>query len=314
MNAKLDILQEIEKNSTFFQRVSQEQFKTRCPYCGDSDNIRHGHLYLKCSYDLNEPILYHCFLCNRSGKVNQKFLDRYGVKLKLPDTINYFNKISDMKSMKNIAEGTLNFNSREYKYLSNRLQASFTKEELGRLRIVWDVNNIRECLSSERVKNTLPSSMDGISFLSDNNALMLTRFYSGEPRWRKITLFPTASKSFYTIKKDLNLFQEKITVNISEGIFDAIGLFKHFPDEDALYVAVLGSDYATAIDYVISLGLFGNHIDVNLFLDSNIEHRSVIRDAKKYKWLFNKISVFKNSIDKDFGLPKDRIQLVEFTV
>lgn len=314
MNMKLDILNEIEAKSSFFQKVNQEQYKTRCPYCGDSSNPSHGHLYLKCSNDLSEPILYHCFLCNKSGKVNQAFLDKYGIQLKFPETIRYFNKISNSNNIKNIYTGEPIINSNEYRYLVERLNCQFSAEELSSFRIVWNMNNILESLSNDRIRNTLPSSNNGVSFLSDNNSLLLTRFYQGEPRWRKTTLFPSDNKSLYRIKKNIDLFKDCISVNISEGIFDAIGLYKHFPDENGIYIATLGSDYISAIDYSISLGLIGSHISINLYLDSDIKEKSLIHSLKKYKWLYLKISIFKNALDKDFGVPKERIKLIEFKV
>jgi len=313
MNSKLDILNEIEKVSSIFQKVSNEQYKIRCPFCGDSVTKSHAHMYLKCSSDLNEPILYHCFKCNVGGKVNQAFLDKLGVKIAIPETLAYFNKLSSTKSKYDISEGYPNLNSPQYFYIRERLHCDFSMEELSKFRIAWDIENLRECITNKIIKNTLPTNMDSISFYTDNNSCLLTRFFNDDIRWRKINLFPS-NRSFYSIRKELDLFSQNISVIIAEGVFDILSLYKNFYDENGVYIAALGSGYCDALDYAISLGLFGSSVKVNLYLDSDIDMKEIKFKMKKNKWLFKSISLFKNILDKDYGIPMERIRLEEYKV
>ena len=52
-----------------------------CPYCGDTKK----HLYVMIRFGDDTPVLYHCFKCTKSGVVNEKFLEFYGIdNLKIP--------------------------------------------------------------------------------------------------------------------------------------------------------------------------------------------------------------------------------------
>lgn len=312
MNSKIEILNEIEKNCEFFKKIAFDQYKMKCPFCGDTDKENHGHLYLKCTNDINEPILYHCFLCNAGGRVNKAFLDKFNIKLSTPETINYFNKLSKMKGKHDISEGIPNLDSPQYKYLANRLHAQFTIEELSKFRIVWDMAGIDECITSKRVKNTLPSNIDSISFFSDNNCVLLTRFFDNKLRWRKTTLFPS-NRAFYSIRKDIDLFQKDIHIHIAEGVFDVLSLYKNFYHENGIYLATLGSEYCGAIDHVSSLGLFGSNVTLHFYLDKDIDEKFILMKLKKMRWAFNNIRVYKNTLSKDIGVPKDQIKLIELS-
>lgn len=313
LNSKLDILNEIEKGVPLFQKVSFDQYKIRCPFCGDSVIKDHAHMYLKCSSDINEPILYHCFKCNIGGKINQAFLDKIGVTLTVPETLSYFNKLSSAKSKYDISEGTPDLDSPQYKYLQYRLHEDFSIEELSKFRIVWDIESLVDIITNKRIKNTLPSNRNSISFYTDDNCCLLTRSFDDTIRWKKTTLFPS-SRSFYSIRRDLDLFSKRVNVIIAEGVFDILSLYKNFYDENGVYIATLGSDYCSAIEYSISLGLIGSSVNMNIYLDSDIDLKKIKFKMKQYKWLFNSITLFKNILDKDYGIPKENIKLEEYKV
>ena len=81
LDAKHEVLGEIRNSVSIFKEVNSNQYRIRCPICGDSQkNLESAHCYIKCSYDQNEPLLFHCFLCNSSGIVNKSFLDKLGIK------------------------------------------------------------------------------------------------------------------------------------------------------------------------------------------------------------------------------------------
>ena len=178
-------------------------------------------MYLKCSSDINEPILYHCFKCNIGGKINQAFLDKIGATLTVPETLSYFNKLSSAKSKYDISEGTPDLDSPQYKYLQYRLHEDFSIEELSKFRIVWDIESLVDIITNKRIKNTLPTNRNSISFYTDDNCCLLTRSFDDAIRWKKTTLFPS-SRSFYSIRKDLDLFGKRINVIIAEGVFDIL--------------------------------------------------------------------------------------------
>jgi hypothetical protein len=165
--------------------------------------------------------------------------------------------------------------------------------------------------------NTLPSIQDSISFLSDDRSYVLSRNFRSGVRWRKIPVTKIPSpKSFYTIGTSLNIFtREIIYVNIAEGIFDILSAYKNFnTGGNSAYIAILGSDYSSGIEYAISKGLMGSNIIINIYMDSDQSMDDLKKELKKYKFLFNKIHLYQNAISKDIGVPIEQIVLTEKTL
>lgn len=315
---KHQILDEIEKRVDVFSKVSAIQYRIRCPICGDSQkNLRDAHCYIKCSYDPNEPLLYNCFKCNSGGKVNSAFLEKLGVKSELTKKLDNqrFNKIALWKNIDiNIMTGEPVFKSPQVKYISDRLGDGFTEEDIERFKIVWDLNAILPYITDQRVRNSMPNNMTSISFLSDDKSSLLTRYFSDDgSRWRKIKLFPSENRAFYTIKTTLDLFTpDDIEVNIAEGIFDVLSIYRNFNEcPNSVFVASLGSDYISAVDYVIGKGIIGSNVIIKVYIDDDVNEKSLKYRLKRYKWLFREIYVYRNIKSKDVGVTTDKIKLVE---
>ena len=66
---KEDFIQALfNRDGIFTRRVSDVEFRTRCPFCGDSaKNENTGHFYMHINTEDNFPIQYHCFLCESGG-------------------------------------------------------------------------------------------------------------------------------------------------------------------------------------------------------------------------------------------------------
>lgn len=321
---KQQIMNEIEKNSEVFKQVSPIRYRIRCPICGDSQkDPKDAHCYLKCDYNNpNEPILYNCFLanCNAKGKVDKKFLRKLGIKSNIVDQLNdqRYNRINIIKENNvEILCGNVDMNSKMVDYVEWRLGPGFTKEDFDKFKIVWDMNYIYQYISDVRIKNTLPSNLFNISFISDDKSSLLTRSYSDDgSRWRKIKLFQSDNKSFYVIKCTLDLFTpDLIYINIAEGIFDVLSAYKNFNDgPNSVFVALLGSDYESGIEYIIQKGLLGYNVVLKIYLDSEINEESLKFRLKKYKFIFDKIILYKNIKYKDIGTKIDKIKLMEYHV
>lgn len=315
---KQQVMREIEKHSPVFLKVSPVQYRIRCPICGDSQkNLNDSHCYIKCSFDPGEPILYNCFKCNTGGVVNKSFLEKLHVN---PDVIGKvvnqrYNRISSFKKADiNIITGTPDLESKQVKYIEWRLGHKFTYEELDRFKIVWDMSTIFPYISNQRVKNSMPSNLDSVSFLSDDRSTLLTRFFDDTvDRWRKVKLFPTDGRSMYTIKAAYDLFKVDgpSDVFIAEGIMDVISIFKNIPaSENSAYIAVLGSDYNSGIDYAIAKGIFGSTVHLHVYIDQNIDTNLTIKKLRKYKWLYGSIEVVRNLAYNDMGTTVDKQRLL----
>lgn len=181
-NIKEKILDEIQKNVPVFNKISSIRYRIRCPYCGDSQSDpRATHMYLKCDHDPTTPIVYYCFKgnCGARGAVGKDFLDRLGIKVDGIGafTNRTFNKILYIKKTNvDIITGSPIMDSPQVRYIEKRLGKGFTYEDYDKFKIIWDMNSIIPFITDTRIKNTLPSNRDSVSFLSDDKSSMLTRF------------------------------------------------------------------------------------------------------------------------------------------
>lgn len=319
IETKKKILEEIENHAERFERKSDIQYRIRCPFCGDSSNPNDAHMYIKC--DLNnpyEPILYNCFKgnCGARGIVNDYFMKKIGCKSKFINDLDssIYNKIPSYKEANvEIITGEVDMKAPQVKYIEDRLGKGFNKEDFERMKIIWNWENIIPYINSKKILNTLPNNSDSISFLSDNKSIILNRAFDNEGGWRKIPIIKAESISCYTMKSVFNLFtSDMIYVNIAEGIFDILSIYKNFNDgENSVFLATLGSDYINGINYIIGKGIVGYNVVVKIYIDSDIEYNILKKKLKTFKYYFNKIIIYINTKSKDVGVKLEDIDLIE---
>jgi len=318
LNTKFEILNEIQTHSEVFRKINNEEYRIRCPICGDSTkNSKDAHCYLKCSNNLSEPILFNCFLCNSRGIVNKAFLNKLGIDNKF-DTIlenQKYNRLISFKNNKNIELGDINLIDKQIKYINYRLGPGLNIDDYLSFRIVCDMRIIKDSITDNYIRNILPDNDTSISFLTDDNSLLLNRLFSDnyKYRWRKIKLFENNNSSLYTIKTTINLFED-MTLNIAEGVFDVISIYKNFREDNSAYIATLGSNYINGIEYGIAKGIVGNNVTVNIYIDSDINENYLKQKLKDYKWLFKNIYIYKNLISKDVGVLRENIKLTKIKI
>lgn len=318
---KRKVLNAIKDHVDVFIPKSSIQYVIRCPLCGDTDkDPTHAHCYIKCSNDPLEPLQYNCFLCNNNGRIGRYFLDKLGIEqdlIKEYGTDIRYNKLSTMKDIKELNLSDIDMNSDQIRYIEYRLGKGLTKEDYMKFRIVPDIHELEPYISDKRIKHTLPSNMNSVSFLTEDNSLLLTRLFEddGNRRWMKKRLFHSDNKSMYTIKTLLNLFtEEEITINISEGVLDVISIYKNFNEGLNVHIAVIGSNYIEGLEYMMSKGLIGENIKVKFYIDDNINAKQLKNQLKIYKWIFKSIHIYENILYKDIGTKIDKIQLKEYKV
>ena len=228
-----------------FKKVSGIRYRIRCPICGDSQkDSKDSHCYIKCSDDPNEPLLYKCFLCNAKGMVNEEFLKMLQIRGDVLDLVKTqrYNKVKTIKeSSVEIITGSPNIDSPQVRYIESRLGKGLNIDDYNRFKIIWDMSLVVPFISDKRELNMLPSNRNTISFLSDDKRMLLSRGFDTDSKWRKISIVQSDDKSFFTIKTMLNLFSEdSISINIAEGIFDILSIYKNFNDgEKSLFISVL---------------------------------------------------------------------------
>ena len=321
INEKQTVMDAIKDSVEVYKRRSSPQWpiSIRCPICGDSrKDPKDSHCYIMWTMDESEPLRYHCFLCNKKGIIDKKFLDMLGVQKDLSELVERqkFNKLQSIRENPvEIITGEPEMRSLQVKYIEYRLGKGLKKEDYERFKILWKIENLNDYIASNRIKNSLPSNHDSISFLSDDKSVLLTRLFEDDSdiRWKKLRIMNTNNQSFYAIKTTLDLFtKDEIVVNIAEGVIDVISIYKNFNDgPNSIFIASLGSDYIATLEYAIAKGFIGTNVTVKIYMDSDQDEKMLCRALKKYKWMFNSIFVYRNILEKDVGVHLDRIKLEE---
>lgn len=324
LTEKQRILERIQSNVPVFDSLGNDQYRIRCPFCGDSrKDPKKARLYLKCSQDPSEPILYNCFNdnCSAKGRVDRAFFEKLGITAEGLDGLDArrYNRLISVKSDQvELLTGEPKVPSPGSEYIGYRLGRSVAVEDLARFKIVWDFDQIRPFIAKRSVANTLPDPRDSISFLSDDMSVLLTRFFAdgSQYRWKKARLRPSDNRSFYTIRSTIDLIgAETITVNIAEGIFDTLSIYLNFNTGDnSSYIGCLGNDYRSALDHMVAKGIFGRHVTVNVYVDGDVERDRLKARFKPYRWLFGEINLRWNAIAHDFGVTPDKISMLEHRV
>lgn len=319
-NVKMRMMTEIENKSNMFKKLSNVQYRIRCPFCGDSSKRpTDAHCYIKC--DLSNPdeeIKYNCFLCNKGGSNVYKLLKALDADSDILDLVSYSlnNRIGSIKTSNiNVMTSNPIMDSPQVRFINERLGYGLTYDDFARFRIIWDMNEIVKYITDVRKLNTLPNNTNRINFLSDNKSMIMSRSFiedAKESQWRKINLFQN-SKSFYVIQSTLDIFTaDVIVINIAEGILDILSAYKNFNDgPNSVFISSLGSNYISALNYMMMKGFVGKNINVNIYIDHGINEKLLISEIKRFKWIFGKIRILKNVRYKDIGVTPDKIKLVE---
>jgi len=121
------------------------------------------------------------------------------------------------------------------------------------------------------------------------------------------------SKRFYTIGNKVDLLSKEINIITTEGIIDLIGVYNHFYSDikdqsNYLFAAINGKGYNLVFQYLARLGFLDVNLNIYSDSDVNLNFYKSIKNSNEF--LSNqKIKVFYNKINKDYGVKKDEIDL-----
>ena len=92
-----------------------------------------------------------------------------------------------------------------------------------------------------------------------------------------------------------------------------------YNNENTLNIAVCGKQYIATLDWLISMGLIGDNIIINVFADNDKMYNKNNKNPtdlkyfnnifKRYKLLFKEVNIFYNSAYKDIGTDVSNIIL-----
>lgn len=319
-------------------KVSDTQIIMRCQLCGDSKyDLNKKRFGVKINInDDSEPIMFNCFNCGASGVLTPSVLRSFHIHdLTLSSGLISYNKTSVSKYNKKMGITNNNFkftpprplntssNVAKKKYIEGRLGIALTVDELLSLKAVF---SLQQFLNSNDINSiTTPINrckeieMDYVGFLTVNNEFIIYRDITNKHKLRydKYSIYRNIdnTRKFYSIPTKINMLTtETIYINIAEGVFDILGVYYHIKDKDMsnnIYAAVTGSAYIQVIKYFLKLGLIGNNIVINIFSDND-------KSPYYYKKLIDEISPWVKEINllynnkgHDFGVHKDKIEVIK---
>lgn len=315
------------------------QLVTRCVLCGDSmKNPNKKRLGIKCDYtNPTEPLLYNCFNCGESGVVSSQMLRDIGVNDdELIQSVRQINKgalssegnvkVSKYKNNKTIdvvipplTNNPTHMTKLQYLFSRIGKPESMNMENLKRLKIVWSLKDFLELNGVSPINQyTDLLDRDYIGFLSARNEYIIFRDITGKNKMRyvKYNIFGVFdnSNAFYTIQNSIDLLsREDIHIIAAEGTFDILSLFYNVYDGDIhnkIFCATCNGQYRNVLMYYINKGLVGRNICIDIYRDSDndkfMNYKKLKMELKPYTKNYH---VYYNTLSKDFGVPKEMIDI-----
>lgn len=293
-------------NTGIFRRVNASQYTCQCPFC--NDNKRHMYVLIKMTD--STPVLYNCFKCNSHGKMNRKFLEFFGIDtITIPRTshrkrIESSTKVSG--TLKHVLVDEKDVTVGVCEYIQSRVGHYPNLDDLKKFQYVAKPDEyVREYLQLDKhVK------YDGRCWFRITNGSIVGRRYVDDGvghSWMKLHATNVIGRGLYKINAAVDLYKP-INVCIAEGVMDVIGLYYNYPNENNVYIACLGRDYGAAMNHLVSLGIFGNSVNVKIFKDSDVDLNS-IRIDQYLKMLFNRVDIYQNMMDHDYGVLPDKLEI-----
>jgi uncharacterized C2H2 Zn-finger protein len=269
----------------------------RCPYCGDSTNLNHAHLYI----NNQPPFKYFCQKCSVTGIVDNKFLR--DIDLYDPEVINYVvqsknNYIKNLNKKygnnfleifnKNFDILPNQYNKKELekiKYINNRLGININEESLiEKYKIILNVedffNNNKLQMNQFYKKNLSKLENNYVGFLLNDNNMICFRDITGKQNERYINKKIYSenilqSRKFYTIGNEINLSREVYNIYLAD---------------------------------LQTLGIL--NCNISIFSDKDVSKKKIIELLHgNYLTKFNGVTLYYNNIGKDYGVTKSEIEL-----
>lgn len=313
----------------------------RCRYCSDSKNPRHAHFYISIPQSEEDPSFFNCYKCHSGGIVTNKTLIEWGIydaDMGIQLTLHNKNIMRNPKNKMKFMDNTI-YNIRynditiddlsKYKlnYINERLGLNLSFDDCLRLKIVINLDDIlrQNNLSGTRdgrVLDMLDSSF--IGFLSVDNAFINMRKITDKElpfglnkRYVNYNMFNKMDNThrFYVIPTTYDL-RKPIKLHLSEGPFDNLGILFNLNNgviNNDIYSSIGGSAYKGIIKYFINTLKLPNLV-INYYPDAEIDQHLLLDIADVLKPFNYPFNIIRNDISKDFGVRKEEMKSVLFSV
>lgn len=319
-------------------KVNENQFSIRCPICGDSrKDKRKTRFGIKLDVNNNDvPVMYNCFNCNESGVLTPSILRNLDISdMGILSGLQAYNKQISASNKKYVMKSekvdlTIPYpdveelsNITKLEYVRDRIGVDVSFEDLHNMKTVFRLgdllleNDIQELTVSG--DKAIDIHENYVGFLTINNETINARQVMSKGskgrRYEKYSLFKNRLNTlrFYTVPTVVNTMDSgRVTLNIAEGVFDIYGVYYNVHDggiNNHVYIAVCGSGYKSVLEDFIRRGII--NCDINIYRDNDQDVGLYTHLKKEYGIWFNEFNVYSNTIGKDFGVPREKINMVK---
>lgn len=312
----------------------------RCFECPDSRDPKSKHFYISIPQSEDEPSLYYCHKCHCSGVVTYRTLIDWGIyddKIAIEldshnKTCSYSSKNNryykrDVYNLSNDYTNDDNTSIAKLNMINNRLGCNFTYEELHRLKIVLNLNDLlrRNNINQLTRDQSIVSQLDAnfIGFISIDNAFLNMRrmcdegkvYKSIDKRYINYKIFDKfdTSERFYTIPTHIDLsIPERIKIHVAEGPFDILSVYKNLRHEErGIYTSIAGSNYIGIAMYFLTIFKLP-YVEFHYYPDNDKygSNQVMNRVADMLRPMQIPLYVHRNQAygEKDFGVSINRIK------
>lgn len=336
---KEECIRRLFSSGVLVRKVSDVKYSTRCPLCGDSANPRKMHFGLLIDCEHNTPILYNCFKCSRGGILNKDVAQALGFisSQEDEDAFKSFSKSCSRYDTDYFKTGTTYYfkcdipeptRGDKISYIEDRLGVKFSDDELKQMKVI---PSLREFLLLNKI-NTITEppatcrilDRDYVGFLNTTGTHIYFRDTTGKNRfkWYDYRIFQESfPKQFYSTASSVYVLStDQLTINLSEGVFDCLSIWKNLDHdgENEVNIAVGGKRYTQVIDELINMGFVGSNIRINIFSDRDGTYDTSMKfyreKLKLYKYIYGSIIVYYNILSKDVGVPANEIALKSYSI
>lgn len=313
-----------------------------CPLCareGNPDHNRHMSIHLGSD---DKPLLYNCWRnSSHRGLLTSSTLEMLARdSINKPDPVileaidDYNKKVSKTSKYKLADDSKYHINITQVPptelnevkrlYICKRIGIDLSIDELVRNKIIFSIrellqrNHIQKFTRAPQILDLLDSYFVG--FMTNNNSSIILRSIvhgkmelpeSLSKRYVKYSIIQGAPSGYYIIPTKSNIYGH-VDVHLAEGAFDILSVFYNLRNANRLnnvYGAIGGNSYAAMLEYFLcNIGLID--VTFHIYIDNDIQSHVIpeLKNLLQPLMIESYIHLNAKKEEKDFGVPKDRIQ------
>lgn len=313
----------------------------RCPFCGDSKNLRHAHFYMSVPQSQEDISFYQCKRCPNHGIVSDELLRKIGcndsnIIIEITKHNTEVLSLPKYKSLKKINIYPLRWdlirqdasNQNKLNYINTRIGANFSLFDLYKLKIFLNLYDIIVTNKLELTRHQdICDSLDKyfIGFISYDNSYCGLRkitdqelYQSVNKRYINYSLINKTDdrKNFYIIPTQINILDPlPVKIHIAEGQFDILSIYYNLNKcnkYQSIYIACGGKSYSQATEFILEETGIVNY-ELHYYPDRDVSDQEFLYGTQsKIQLLISNIFIHRNIYngEKDFGVPINRINEV----